>query len=881
MEIDRYVPAKIEDKWRKRWEENKTFEVDLKRAKKPFYNLMMFPYPSGEGLHVGHVYAFGGSDTYGRFKRLQGWDVFEPMGFDSFGIHSENYAIKQRIHPKKLIEKTTSYFKEKQLKRLGGLFDWDHQVTTSDPDYYRWTQWLFVQLFKVGLVERKKAPVDWCPSCKTVLADEQVMGGRCERCGAQVIQKELEQWFFKITNYAEKLLKNLGSLPSDVYGPKTRLDEKARQVGINWSDSTKTMQRNWIGRSEGTIIEFKIKNSKLKIPVFTTRPDTIFGATFMVLAPDHELAEKLSSAKSRKAVHDYIEESRRITELERTQAKSGVFTGSYCINPFTKKEIPILIADYVLMGYGTGAIMGVPAHDLRDYDFAKKYKLPIVEVIGGGDIQKEAYIGEGRLVNSGQFNGLNSLEAIGKVSNYIEKENLGRKTVNYHLRDWLISRQRYWGPPIPMIYCEECAKEGESWFTTDEAKKYQVSSIKYQEEKEEKILNTKYKIQDTDAMRGWYPVSEEDLPVLLPQLEDYQPRAQGTSPLATLPDFLSVKCSECGKDARRETDVSDTFLDSSWYYLRYPSVGIQNSELRIKNSKTKSPWDTEITKKWLPVDMYIGGNEHAVMHLLYARFITMALHDIGLVDFAEPFRKFRAHGLIIRGGAKMSKSRGNVVNPNEYMDAYGSDALRMYLLFIGSYDLGGDFSDRAIVGVYRFLNRVWQLVNGVGNSPANSVNASVAKEINKLVKKVGEDVETLKFNTAIAAIMEFANFAVKHKEEIDQATLKKFLIALSIFAPFTAEELWSRLGEKTSVHNQTWPAVEKEFLQEEKATIAVQVDGKLRDTIRMKNEELRIKNKAQALALVSEKVKKHVGGKAIKKIIYVPGKIVSIVTGGK
>jgi leucyl-tRNA synthetase len=750
------------------------------------------------------------------------------------------------------------------------LFDWDHQVTTSDPDYYRWTQWLFVQLFKAGLAERKKAPVDWCPSCKTVLADEQVISGRCERCNTQVTQRQLEQWFFKITNYAEKLLKNLDSLPSAVYGPKTRLDEKVRQVGINWSDSTKTMQRNWIGRSEGTIIEFEMKNSKLKIPVFTTRPDTIFGATFMVLAPEHELAEKLTSAKSHKAAHDYIEESQKATELERTQAKTGIFTGAYCINPFTKKEIPIWIADYVLMGYGTGAIMGVPAHDQRDYDFARRYKLPIIEVISGGDVKKEAYVGEGKLVNSGQLDGLNPLEAIGKVSNYIEKEHLGRKTVNYHLRDWLISRQRYWGPPIPMIYCEECAKKGESWFTTDEAKKYQVSTIKYQEEKEEKILNTEYKIQDTGAMRGWYPVSEEDLPVLLPQLKDYRPRGQGVSPLAALPDFLSVECPDCGKKAKRETDVSDTFLDSSWYFLRYPSTEFANRA-----------FDKKLTKKWLPVDTYIGGNEHAVMHLLYTRFVTMALHDIGLIDFAEPFKKFRAHGLIIRGGAKMSKSRGNVVNPNEYMDAYGSDALRMYLLFIGPYDLDGDFSDRAIVGVYRFLNRLWQLVNGVGNSPANSVNASMAKEINKLVKKVGEDVETLKFNTAIAAIMEFANFAVKHKEEIDQATLKKFLITLSIFAPFTAEELWSRLGEKTSVHNQTWPAVEKEFLQEEKATIVVQVDGKLRDTIRMRNEELRIKNKAQELALVSEKVKRHIGGKGVKKIIYVPGKIVSIVTGGK
>ena len=841
MEIDRYEPGKIEAKWRKKWEENKTLKVDLDSAKKPFYNLMMFPYPSGEGLHVGHVYAFGGSDTYGRFKRLQGWDVFEPMGFDSFGIHSENFAIKKGIHPKEHIAKSTEYFREEQLRRLGALFDWDHQVVTSDPDYYRWTQWVFVQLFKAGLVERKKAPVDWCPSCKTVLADEQVISGRCERCSAQVIQKELEQWFFKITNYADKLLNNLDSLPADTYGSEIKLDDKARQAGIDWSLTTKTMQRNWIGRSEGTEIAFPVKKTNLKIKVFTTRPDTIFGATFMVLAPEHELAEKLTSAKSHKAVHDYIEESQKATELERTQAKTGIFTAAYCMNPFTKKEIPIWIADYVLMGYGTGAIMGVPAHDQRDYDFARRYKLPIVEVISGGDVKNEAYVGKGKLVNSGQFDGLNSLEAIGKVSNYIEKEQLGRKTVNYHLRDWLISRQRYWGPPIPMVFCEACAKEGKG----EKAKGKVVA-------------------------RGWYSVPEKDLPVLLPHLEDYQPRGQGISPLATLPDFLSVKCPGCGKNAKRETDVSDTFLDSSWYFLRYPSTEFKNTI-----------FDKKLTKKWLPVDTYIGGNEHAVMHLLYTRFITMALHDIGLIDFAEPFKKFRAHGLIIRGGAKMSKSRGNVVNPNEYMDAYGSDALRMYLLFIGPYDLGGDFSDRAIVGVYRFLNRVWQLTNEVSNPLAESTNASVAKEINKLVKKVGEDVEALKFNTAIAATMEFTNFAAKHKKDLDLPTLKKFLIALSIFAPFTAEELWSRLGEKASVHDQTWPEVEKGSLREEKATIAVQVDGKLRDTLEIQSSEIKNQTEVEQAALESEKVKRHTAGKSIKKTIYVPGKIVSIVTGGQ
>jgi leucyl-tRNA synthetase len=822
MERERYNPAKIEKKWHSKWEKEKTFQVGVREAKKPFYNLMMFPYPSGEGLHVGHVYAFGGSDTYGRFKRLQGYSVFEPIGFDSFGIHSENYAIKTNTHPKDLINKTTEYFRGRQLKRLGALFDWDHQVITSDPDYYKWTQWLFIQLFKVGLVKRKKAPVDWCPSCKTVLADEQVISSHCERCGAQVIQKELEQWFFKTTDYSEKLLKNLD--------------------WIDWSETTKLMQKNWIGRSEGAEINFPIKDSSLNLEVFTTRPDTIFGATFMVLAPEHPLALKISSAKFFEAVNRYIAESKKATELERIQAKTGVFTGSYCINPFTNKAIPVWVADYVLGGYGTGAIMAVPAHDQRDYELAKKYKLPIVEVISGGDIRKEAYVGKGKLVNSGKFNGAPSEGAINTISDYIEKNKLGKKTVNYHLRDWLISRQRYWGPPIPMIFCESCDKKGEG------------------EKVEGKVIQL-----------GWYSVPEKDLPVKLPYLKNYRPQGKGVSPLTTLPDFVNVKCPGCGKNAKRETDVSDTFLDSSWYFLRYPSTEFSSKA-----------FDRKLTEKWLPVDMYIGGNEHAVMHLLYARFITMTLKDIGLIDFEEPFKKFRAHGLIIHGGAKMSKSRGNVVNPNEYMDAYGSDALRMYLLFIGPYDLGGDFSDRAIAGVYRFLGRVWQFVAETGNRPATTASNCISGAINKLVDKVEKDLESLKFNTAIAAMMEFTNLASKHKKSVDLQTLGKYLIVLSVFAPFTAEELWEQIGasrSKGSVHNQTWPTVEKEYLKTEKFTVVVQINGKLRDTIEIQKKESKNKSKIEQIAADSAKVKRHLDGKKIKRIIYVPEKIVNIVAG--
>jgi len=896
MAIDRYNPSEIEKKWRVIWEKERIFSVDINKAKKPFYNLMMFPYPSGEGLHVGHVYAFGGSDTYGRFKRLQGEDVFEPMGFDSFGIHSENFAIKQNIHPKKLIEETTVNFREKQLKRLGALFNWDHEVITSDPDYYRWTQWLFIQLYKAGLVARKKAPVDWCPSCKTVLANEQVINGRCERCNSQVIQRDLEQWFFKITAYAEKLLNNLNK--------------------IDWSESTKTMQRNWIGRSEGAEIEFSISPQTTdhrrqqtvgrgqptvdKIKVFTTRPDTIYGATFLVLAPEHPLSLKISSAKFFEPVKQYIAKSTLVTEVERNQAKTGVFTGAYCTNPLTKEEIPIWVADYVLMGYGTGAIMAVPAHDQRDYEFAKRYKLPILEVISGGNIQKEAYTGEGKLVNSGKFNGLTSINAIKSVSEYIELNHFGKKAINYHLRDWLISRQRYWGPPIPMIYCESCAKEGESWFTTSEAKNFRFE-------------NYKLKIKNSAApdAAGWYPVPESNLPVTLPYLKDYQPRGKGVSPLATVPEFLKVKCPQCGNAARRETDVSDTFLDSSWYYLRYPSVGLEDAfvvrqqfdsvsnprDERLDSNRHESalvlrkphklggfpasqlPWSPGLTKKWLPVDMYIGGNEHAVMHLLYSRFVTMALNDMGFIDFEEPFKKFRAHGLIIHGGAKMSKSRGNVVNPNEYMDAYGSDCLRMYLLFIGPYDLGGDFSDRAIIGIYRFLNRVWQITHQIINNNNKNASKKALGVLNKLIIKVRDDTEALKFNTAIAALMEFTNFATKNLDEIDVGIIKKFLIILSIYAPFTAEELWERAGEKKSIHTQRWPDVDEKIISEGVIAIPVQINGKLREVLQLKSKKAINKEELLNLARKSPKLNKYLLGKKLVKTIYVPGKILNIITG--
>jgi leucyl-tRNA synthetase len=829
-----YIPKEVEKAAREKWETEKTFKIDLKNAKKPFYNLMMFPYPSGEGLHVGHVYAFGGADTYGHFKKMQGYDVFEPMGFDSFGIHSENYAIKVGKHPRQLIEETTKYFREEQLKKLGALFDWETQVITSEPNYYKWTQWIFSQLFKAGLAVRKKANVDWCPSCKTVLADEQVINGKCERCSTEVIQKELEQWFFKITDYAERLLENTSK--------------------INWSTTTTTMQRNWIGKSEGAEIEFKLRNipgqedDKHSVKVYTTRPDTLFGATFVVVSP--ELAKSCLEVgfQARDTVKDYVKNSLNKTEIERQEEgkdKTGVDMEIKAVHPISGKLIPVWVADYVLGSYGTGAIMAVPAHDQRDWEFAKHYKLEIIPVVEGGDINKEAFVAEGSLINSGEFDGQSVKEAIVNITNYLEKNHLGAKKTNFHLRDWLISRQRYWGPPIPMIFCEKCASEEKSWFTTDEAKGFK------------KINNL------DEAMKGWYPVADSELPVRLPELEDYQPKGTGISPLASLPEFLNVKCPECGSSARRETDVSDTFLDSSWYFLRYPSTQVEHKA-----------FDKELTKKWLPVDNYIGGNEHAVLHLLYSRFITMVLSDLGHLDFEEPFEKFRAHALITYQGAKMSKSRGNVINPNDYMENYGADTLRMYLLFIGPYEQGGDFSDRAIAGMFRFLNRAWNIVQELKDSD-NKTSFEFNTKLQALIKRVGEDLENLKFNTAIAALMEFVNEMYKNKTQVNRDVLSVFVSLLAPFAPHITEELWSELGGSDSIHKQVWPAFDPSALDTPSVTLVVQINGKVRDKVEI--QKGLSEAEVSRLVLDRPKIQSYTKGKKVRKTIYVKEKVLNLV----
>lgn len=800
----KYSFKDIEEKWQKFWEEKKINEPDLRNAKNPFYNLMMFPYPSAEGLHVGNLYAFTGSDIYGRFKRMQGYDVFEPIGFDAFGIHSENYAIKTKRHPSKLIPQNIANF-TRQLKKCGLMFDWSHVVDTTDPKYYKWTQWIFLQLYKAGLVYRKKSPVNWCPECKTVLADEQVIGGKCERhSDTEVEKRELEQWFFKITQYADKLYENL--------------------KWIDWSQNTKTAQELWIGKSEGAQIIFSVKDCDEKIIVFTTRPDTLFGATYMVLAPEHPLVPLLTTSDRKNEVEDYIQKAIKkdqITRLDVTKEKTGVFTGSYAINPVNNSEIPIWIADYVLWGYGTGAIMAVPAHDSRDYEFAKQFNLPIIEVISKtgkpseGDL--ELYDGEGILINSGEFNGINSEEAKKKIVEHLNKKGIAEFKVNYRLHDWCISRQRYWGPPIPMVHCDKC---------------------------------------------GIVPVKENDLPVLLPETDNYLPDDSGKSPLARVESWVETSCPKCGSKARKDTDVSDNFLDSAWYFLRYPSVGIDDK-----------PMDEEITKKWLPVDMYIGGNEHAVLHLMYTRFICMALHDLGFIHFEEPFKRFRAHGLIIKDGNKMSKSKGNIVNPDEYIDKYGADTFRMYLMFLGPYQEGGDFRDSGIIGIYRFLEKVYSL-SELNFTDETDFDDETNTILHQTIKVVTSDFESLKYNTAIARLMEFLNY-IREKNITSKIMIKYFTQLLAPLAPHIAEELWNKLGYHGSVFNSKLPVYDESKIKISNVNIVIQINGKIKDRIDVPKglDEKELEKIAQE----NEKVKAAISNKIVSKIITVKDKLVNIV----
>lgn len=848
--VKKYDPSSIELKWQAKWELDGVYQPNLSTAKKPFYNLMMFPYPSAEGLHVGSMYAFGGADVYSRFKRMQGYDVFEPMGLDGFGIHSENHAIKVGDHPMPHAERTEKNF-YRQLRSIGNGFAWKNKLETYDPNYYKWTQWLFIELFKAGLAYKQEAPVNFCPSCKTVLADEQVIDGKCERCGTVVEKRKLNQWFFKITEYSDRLLNNIEEL--------------------DWSDRVKIAQKNWIGKKSGINITYHIEDSQKTVTVFTTRPDTNFGATFIAMAPEHPLVLEITTPDQKEAVQEYIAQAGKKSEIERAaegREKTGVFTGAYAINQLTGYKMPIWISDFVLAGFGTGALVGVPGHDKRDFEFARRFKLNIKRVVVGRDgdqsiikdieqVQEET----GTMINSGFLDGMDIHDATEKIMGYMEEKGYGEKVSTYHLRDWLISRQRYWGPPIPMIYCEACAAKGDSWFTTKEAKK----------------------IADITAVAGWYPVPEEQLPVELPYLEDFKPLGTGKSPLASDEKFSRATCPQCGKKAVRETDVSDTFLDSAWYFMRYlvtdwddlpfPSAALakhMNQENRVK--------EAEAIGRYLPVNMYIGGAEHSVLHLLYARFVTMVLHDLGYIGFEEPFARFYAHGLIIKDGAKMSKSKGNVINPDEYIKKYGADAVRCYLFFLGPFNQGGDFQDTAMEGMHRFIKRVWALLTGQ-NILGEEVTASAKKQLHETIKGVTEDLEALRYNTAIAKLMIYYNFLVK-QEQVRLEEVRAFLKLLAPFAPHMTEELWQEvkpINQTGSIHLQAWPTYNTKFIKEDVIKIPVQVNGKHRATLLLEHEKIAERGLVEKLALEDPGVMKFVEGKTVRKVIYVPGKILNFV----
>ena len=817
----RYPFDLIEAKWQKFWEENKVFKTDFEDISKKLYTLVMFIYPSGAKLHIGHWYNYGPTDSWARYKKLQGFNVFEPMGYDAFGLPAENYAIKTGVHPFDSTMKNIDDIRQ-QLKRMGCMYDWDAELMTCVPEYYKWNQWIFLQLYKKGLAYRKNAPVNWCPKDQTVLANEQVHEGACERCGTPVIQKNLYQWFFKITDYAEELLQGLDA--------------------INWPEKTKTMQRNWIGKSEGAEVIFKVDGTDDEIKVFTTRPDTLFGVTYVVLAPEHPLVDKITKDDFRKVVEDYRDSIKSLTEIERTSTvkeKTGVPTGAFAINPVNGEKVPVWIADYALITYGTGAVMAVPAHDERDFEFASKFNLPIRKVIlqdgtNEYDELKSAFTEVGTMINSGIFNGLRSDEGIQKVIEYLEQNKFGRRKINYRLRDWLISRQRYWGTPIPIIHCPEC---------------------------------------------GEVPVDEKDLPVELPYDVDFQPG--GESPLARNEKFINVKCPKCGSDAKRDPDTMDTFVDSSWYYLRYLNPHISDSA-----------FDIELANKWTPVDMYVGGAEHATMHLLYARFVHKFLRDLGLLKSDEPFQTLVHQGTITNQGAKMSKSKGNVVNPDDFTSKYGSDVFRMYLMFMGPYDQGGDWSDKGISGVDRFVQRTYELFNQHSNLnklvKANSkydintlsdVEKRIYRKVNQTLKKFNEEIENFRFNTAIASLMELLNelkSLERCNDELKLYALERFAFMLAPVAPHLGEECWQIIGNEKSIYQQpVLFEVDKDALTEDTINLAVQVNGKLRATIEvpLNSEQEFVKQ----FVFSDERVMKFVNGKDIVKEIFVKNKIYNIV----
>ncbi|MBV9019138.1 MAG: leucine--tRNA ligase [Ktedonobacteraceae bacterium] len=817
----KYSPKEIESKWQAQWETEQLYHAPDNSPKPNFYHLVMFPYPSGD-LHLGHWYNYSPFDAYGRFKRMHGYNVMQPMGFDAFGLPAENAAIKRGVQACDWTLANIDTMR-KQLRRMGAQWDWQREVITCLPDYYKWTQWLFLQFYKHGLAYRTKAPANWCPSCTTTLANEQVLAdGTCERCGSVVTRKEIDQWLLKISAYAEELL---------------------QFSGVEWPEKTITMQRNWIGRSEGAEIRFiaHIDGKQEEIPVFTTRPDTIYGVTFFVLAPEHPWVEKITTPEHRASVDAYVEQTRRMTEIERMSAekgKTGVFTGGYVINSVSGEKVPVWIADYVLMGYGAGAIMGVPAHDQRDFEFARKFGIAIREVIRvqGEEASDPATWTEakealGVMVNSGPFDGTGDDEAIAKVTQYIQEKGIGKFMVTYRLRDWLISRQRYWGAPIPIVYCPE---------------------------------------------HGTVPVPEEQLPVLLP--EHVQFKSTGESPLRYEPDFLNTTCPICGCPATREADTLDTFICSSWYYLRYADP--HNSE---------QAWSMHTLKLWLPVDQYVGGVEHAILHLLYSRFFTKALRDMGYLDFAEPFTRLYHQGMVLGSdGQKMSKSRGNVEAPDVYLDKYGADTVRCYMMFIGPFDAGGSFKAENLEGVWRFLNRFWNLVTdswveGHASKAETRESGAIERLRNKTIKRVTEDLSEFRFNTALAALMECNNALIKQQNEEVARTvtyrqaLETMMQLLAPMAPHITEELWHLTGHIGTIHNTDWPVYDEALTHDETFTLVIQVNGKVRERIEV--PATISENEARTIALANERIASFIGEATVRKVIYIPGRLVNIVVG--
>ncbi len=800
-----YNPNKVEAKWQKIWNDNNQYKTDINSDKPKYYALEMFPYPSGK-IHMGHVRNYSIGDVVARFKKMEGYNVLHPMGWDSFGLPAENAAIKHGIHPHGWTMENIEDMKG-QLKLLGLSYDWDREIATSTKEYYKFTQEIFLKFLESGLAYKKKSFVNWCPSCQTVLANEQVVNGQCDRCDTEVIKKDLEQWYLKITDYAEKLLQDIDKLDG-------------------WPEKVKTMQKNWIGKSTGAEIEFKIDGLDKNITVYTTRPDTVYGVSYMVLAPEHDLVKELvKGTEYETSVNEFINKTSKMTEIERNSTeteKEGMFIGHYVINPLTNKKVPLWIANYVLVDYGTGAVMAVPAHDDRDKDFATKYDLEFIEVIDE----------DGNMINSEEFNGISSNEAFNKIVEKIEKENIGRKTVNYRLRDWLISRQRYWGCPIPVVYCDCC---------------------------------------------GIVPVDKKDLPVLLPT--DVEFTGKGESPLTTSKEFTTTTCPKCGKEAKREVDTMDTFMDSSWYFLRY-----------IDPKNTEKPFDKELVDKWMSVDQYIGGVEHAILHLLYARFFTKAFKDMGMLSFDEPFKNLLTQGMVLKDGTKMSKSKGNVVSPIDIINEYGADTARLFVLFAAPPERDLDWSEQGVEGCFRFLNRVYRLVEELSSIAKEDQELNeLSKEdkamrftIHSTLKKVTEDLsEKFGFNTAISALMELINEMYKYKElenknnYVIKEGIETIITILSPFAPHIGEELWQMIGKEGSIFDISWPKYDETALVKDEIEVVVQINGKVRGKLSISSNVS--KEEMEKIATEDEKIKSLIEGKEIVKIVAVPKKLVNIV----